>query len=85
MASTTKEKKASKEYYETHKKYRDEKIKKQVAKQKANKPKTNKEKREYYKDSEDYRKYKRAYAKRYRKEEPVKSKARKYRKALKEK
>lgn len=85
MASTTKEKNASKKYYQTHKKYREEKIAKQISKQKANKPKTNKEQRDYYAETPEYRKYKKKYAKEYRKKEPVKSKARKYRKALKEK
>ena len=40
MASTTKEKKASKRYYDRNKKYREEKIRKQVAKQKNNKSET---------------------------------------------
>lgn len=81
MASTAKEKKASKEYYKKNKKYREEKIERQIKKQKANKPETNKYHREYYKDNEDYRVYKRKYAKEYRKREPIKSKARKDRKA----
>ena len=84
MASTTKQKKASKKYYETHKKYRDAKIKKQISKQKNNKAETNKYHRDYYAENGEYRSYKRKYAKEYRKKEPVKSKARKYRKALKE-
>ena len=77
MASTTKQKKASKKYYDSNKKYREDKIDKQIAKQKANKPKYAKKQREYYDENEDYRKYKRAYAKKYRKQEPIKSKARK--------
>ena len=85
MASTAKEKKASKKYYETHKKYRDEKIRKQVAKQKQNKRETNKYHRDYYAENGEYKAYKRKYAKEYRRKEPVKSKARKDRKALKEK
>lgn len=85
MASTKKQEAASKRYYDSNKKYREKKIAKQIAKQKANKPKTNKEHREYYAENEDYRKYKRNYAKEYRKREPIKSKARKDRKALKEK
>ena len=52
--------------------------------QKSNKKEYNKDKREYYAENPDYRKYKRKYAEDYRKREPVKSKARKYRKALKE-
>ena len=80
--TTTSEKKYNKQYYEKHKK----KIIKDVqSKQKSNKKEYNKDKREYYAKNEDYRKYKRAYAKKYRKEEPIKSKARKDRKALKEK
>lgn len=85
MASTTKEKKASKRYYDKNKKYREEKIRKQVAKQKSNKSETNEYHREYYAETPSYRKYKRKYAEEYRKRELVKSKARKYRKALKEK
>lgn len=83
MAKTTvSEKKYNKRYYEKHK----QKIIDEVQeKQKSNRPKYNKEKREYYADNEDYRKYKRKYAKEYRKREPIKSKARKDRKALKEK
>lgn len=79
--STTKEKKYSKAYYKKHK---EEIIDKVQERQKSNKPKYNKEKREYYADNEDYRKYKRKYAKEYRKREPIKSRARKDRKALKE-
>lgn len=74
-------KSSSKSYYQKNKKYREELIKKETAKHKANRPKYAKEQREYYADSEDYRKYKRAYAKKYRKEEPIKSRARKDRKA----
>ncbi len=84
MASNSKQEKASKKYYATHKKYREEKIQNQISKQKANKKKTNEYHREYYAENEDYRKYKRRYAKDYRRREPVKSKARKDRKALKE-
>lgn len=84
MASTTKEKKASKKYYDTHKKYREEKIDNQIKKQKSNKSKTNEYHREYYAENGEYRAYKRKYADEYRKKEPVKSRARKYRKAIKE-
>lgn len=80
--TTTKEKQYNKKYYQKHKK---EIIDDVQDRQKSNRPKYNKEKREYYADNEDYRKYKRRYAKKYRKEEPIKSKARKDRKALKEK
>lgn len=85
MPSTTKEKKASKKYYETHKDYKEKKIKKQIAKQKNNKDKTNKYHRDYYADNENYRVYKRKYSKQYHRAEPVKSRSRKERKALKEK
>lgn len=76
-------KKSTKSYYQRNKKYREKLIAENTAKHKANRPKYAKEQREYYADSEKYRKYKRAYAKRYRKEEPIKSKARKDRKAYK--
>ena len=85
MASTVKQEKASKKYYDTHKAYRDKKIAKQVAKQKANKPKYAKKSREYYHENGEYREYKREYAKKYRKEEPIKSRARKDRKTYKAK
>ena len=81
MAKTTaKEKSYNKKYYRKHK---EEIIENVQDRQKSNKPKYNKEKREYYKDNEDYRKYKRKYAKEYRKREPIKSRARKDRKAYK--
>lgn len=70
-----------KSYYQKNKKYREELIRKETAKHKANRPKYAKEQREYYKESESYREYKRKYAKEYRKKEPVKSKSRKDRKA----
>jgi len=76
-------KQSGKSYYQKNKKYREELIRKETAKHKANKPKYAKEQREYYADSEDYRKYKKAYAKKYRKEEPIKSRAKKDRKAYK--
>lgn len=79
--TTTKEKNYNKKYYEKNKK---EIIKEVQSKQKSNKKEYNKDKREYYAANPDYRKYKRKYAEEYRKKEPVKSKARKYRKALKE-
>lgn len=60
MASTKKEEKASKKYYDSHKKYRQEKIRKQIAKQKANKDEENKYHREYYRKSEKYREYKKS-------------------------
>ena len=72
---------STKSYYQRNKKYRDKLIAENTAKHKANRPKYAKEQREYYADSERYRKYKRAYAKKYRKEEPIKSRARKDRKA----
>lgn len=85
MASTAKQEKASKRYYATHKKYREKKIDNQISKQKRNKKETNEYHRKYYAENENYRKYKRRYAKDYRRREPIKSKARKDRKALKEK
>lgn len=78
-------KQSQKSYYQKNKKYRDELIKKETAKHKANRPKYAKEQREYYQENEDYRKYKRKYAREYRKREPIKSRARKDRKAYKEK
>lgn len=72
---------AQKSYYQKNKKYREALIRKETAKHKANRPKYAKEQREYYAESEEYRRYKRKYAKEYRKKEPVKSKARKDRKA----
>ena len=76
MASTTKEKKASKKYYDSNKNYRDKKIKKQIQTQKQNKDKTADYQKDYYHSSTEYRKYKKAYAKQYRKLEPIKSRAR---------
>ena len=76
-------KSSSKSYYQKNAKYRRELIAKETAKHKRNRPKYAKESREYYAENEDYRKYKRAYAKRYRKLEPIKSRARKDRKAYK--
>lgn len=84
MASTTKEKKASRDYYRKNKKYREQKIEDVMKSQRANKEKYNASKRKYYADNETYRKYKRNYAKEYRKREPIKSRARKDRKAYKE-
>lgn len=79
MASTTKQKKVSRTYYKTHKKYREEKIAKTKASQRANKEEYNASKREYYAKNEAYREYKKKYAAKYRKEEPIKSRAKKYR------
>ena len=85
MASTSKQEKASRKYYATHKKYREEKIDNQIAKQKKNKSKTNEYHRKYYSENEDYRRYKRAYAREYRKRNPIKSLPRAKRKGIKEK
>ncbi len=82
MASTQKEKKKSREYYKTHKKYREEKIEDSVKKQKANPKKHAAYQRKYYHSNSEYRDYKIDYARKYRKREKVKSKARKDRKAL---
>lgn len=76
-------KSSSKSYYQRNAKYRRELIAKETAKHKRNRPKYAKEQREYYAENEDYRNYKRKYAKRYRKLEPIKSRARKDRKAYK--
>lgn len=73
-----------KSYYQKNKKYREKLIAEETAKHKANRPKYAKEQREYYAENESYRKYKRKYAKDYRKREPIKSRARKDRKAYKE-
>ena len=70
-----------KSYYQKNKKYREALIRKETAKHKANRPKYAKEQREYYAENEDYKKYKRAYAREYRRREKIKSKARKDRKA----
>ena len=72
---------AQKSYYQKNKKYREALIRKETAKHKANRPKYAKEQREYYAENEDYKKYKRAYAREYRRREKIKSKARKDRKA----
>ena len=84
MASTKKQEKASKKYYDTHKKYREEKIAKSVAKQKANPKKHAEYQKDYYHSNSKYRRYKKEYAEEYRKREKTKSRARKDRKALKE-
>ena len=80
MASTKKQESASKKYYDSHPSYRKKKIAKQVAKQKANKKETAKKQKEYYHKNEEYREYKKKYARQYRKDEPIKSKAYKDRK-----
>ena len=80
MARTTsKEKSYNKKYYRKNK---EEIIDNVQERQKSNRKQYNKEKREYYANNEQYRKYKRQYAKEYRKREPIKSKARKDRKAM---
>lgn len=63
--STEKEKKRAKRYYETHPQEREEKIRKQIAKQKANPKKYAKIQRDRYWDDKKYRDYKIAYAKAY--------------------
>lgn len=84
MASTTKQEKASKKYYDNNKEYRQKKIKKQIEKQKRNKSKTVKYQKECYHTNETYKEYKKNYAKRYRKENPIKSKPRNERSKTKE-
>ena len=79
MARTTTAKKSyNRKYYRKNK---EEIIENVQAEQKSNRKEYNKDKREYYANNEDYRKYKRRYAKEYRKREPIKSLARKDRKA----
>lgn len=63
--STIAEKKYAKKYYETHPKERAKKIKKQIAKQKANPEKFAKEQRDRYHSNKEYRDYKIAYARNY--------------------
>lgn len=77
--TTTKERSYNKKYYRKNK---EEIIENVQQRQKTDRKKYNKEKRDYYAQNESYRKYKRQYAKEYRKREPIKSKARKDRKAL---
>ena len=72
---------AQKSYYQKNKKYREALIRKETAKHKANRPKYAKEQREYYAENAEYRKYKRAYSKAYKKREPIKSLPRAKRKA----
>lgn len=83
MATTAKQDKASRRYYATHKAYRKKKIEQAQKSQQSNKEEYNKSKREYYKKNSSYRKYKIAYAARYRKENPIKSRAKKYRARVK--
>ena len=83
MATSAKQDKASRQYYAKHRAYRKKKIEQTQAKQKTKKKKNNKSKREYYAKNPSYRKYKIAYAARYRKENPIKSRAKKYRAKVK--
>lgn len=83
MATTAKQDKASRKYYATHKAYRKKKIEQTQRKQKSDKEEYNKSKREYYAKNPSYRRYKQMYAKAYRKREPEKSKAKKYRNRVK--
>lgn len=83
MATTAKQDRASREYYAKHKAYRKKKIRQVQENQKSNKEEYNKSKREYYAKNPGYRKYKIAYAARYRKENPIKSRAKKYRARVK--
>ena len=75
MANKTKSYNES--YYRKHRK---EIIRDSSKRQKQNKEEHAKYQREYYASNPSYRKYKREYASRYRKTNPIKSKARKYRK-----
>lgn len=83
MATTAKQDKASRRYYATHKAYRRKKIEQAKEQQQSNREEYNKTKREYYAKNPSYRKYKIAYAARYRKENPIKSRAKKYRARIK--
>lgn len=83
MATSAKQDKASREYYAKHRAYRKKKIEQTQKKQKSDKEEYNKSKREYYAKNPSYRRYKREYAARYRKENPVKSRAKKYRSRVK--
>ena len=78
--TTTSERRYNKKYYRKNKQ---EIIDNVQTRQKTDRKKYNKEKRDYYAENESYRKYKREYAKEYRKREPIKSRARKDRKAFK--
>ena len=83
MATSAKQDKAARKYYKENKQYRKKKIARTQASQKADREGYNKQKREYYATHPEYKKYKREYAKKYRKLEPMKSKARKYRGKIK--
>ena len=83
MATTAKQDRRSREYYAKNKAYRRKKIEQVQKKQKSDKEEYNKSKREYYASNQSYRKYKIAYAARYRKENPIKSRAKKYRARVK--
>ena len=83
MATSAKQDKASRQYYAKNRAYRKKKIEQTQAKQKSDKEEYNKSKREYYAKNPSYRKYKIAYAARYRKENPIKSRAKKYRARVK--
>lgn len=83
MATTAKQDRASREYYAKNKAYRRKKIEQVQKAQKSDKEEYNKTKREYYAKNQSYRKYKIAYAARYRKENPIKSRAKKYRARVK--
>ena len=67
MASTTSEKRYSREYYKTHPRYRREKIKKRSEYYQNHKKEEAKYQRDYYHKKPSYRKYKVAYAKAYQK------------------
>ena len=83
MATTAKQDKKSREYYAKNKAYRKKKIEQATKQQQTNREEYNKTKREYYAKNASYRKYKIAYASRYRKENPIKSRAKKYRAKVK--
>ena len=79
MATTKSQEKASKKYYDTHPKYRKKVNESKVEDERKHPSKYAKKSKEYYHSNEEYKKYKKNYAKTYRKREPEKSKAVKYR------
>lgn len=62
------ERKSSKKYYDNHPEYRENKIKKILIKQKANKKEIAENQKDYYNRCEKYRQYKIEYQRKYRRE-----------------
>jgi hypothetical protein len=67
MASTAKEEKYARTYYKTHKKYREDKIKKRSQYAQNHKKEEAKRSKKYYWENAQYRSYKRKYARDYQK------------------